>query len=280
MQARGRLVEDVERAPGVALRELERQLHALRLAARERRRRLAQPHIAQSDVDQRLQLPGDRRDRGEEAGRLAHGQLQHFVDVASLVAHLQRLAVVALAVAHVAGDVEVGQEMHLDLGDAVALAGLATAALDVEGEAPGVIPALACLGHAREQLPDGREQSRIGCRVGARRAADRALVDADRLVEVLQAGDRIVRRRLGGAAVEAARHRRIDRVVDERGLSRARYAGHAHQQPERQRQIDALQVVAGRAAHDQAIGARPAAQLRHLDGERARQIASGERPGI
>src|SRR5712691_11047492 len=132
MQACGRLVEDVQRAPGVALRELERQLHALRLAARERRRRLAQPHVAQADVDQRLQLSGDRRNRGEEAGRLAHGHLQHFVDVAALVAHLQRLAVVALAVAHVAGDVDVGQEVHLDLGDAIALAGLATAALDVE----------------------------------------------------------------------------------------------------------------------------------------------------
>src|SRR5438270_40153 len=251
MQARGRLVEDVERAPGVALRELERQLHALRLAARERRRRLAEPHIAQSDVDQRLQLSGDRRNRGEEARRLAHGQLQYFVDVAALVAHLQRLAVVALAVAHVAGDVEVGQEMHLDLGDAVALAGLATAALDVEGEAPGVIPALACLGHAREQLPDGREQSRIGCRVGARRAADRALVHADRLVEVLQAG---------GAVVGAARSRREVREADGTALSRAACAGRARGQPGRQGWLAALYRVAGPAAPGGAVGARPPAR--------------------
>ena len=41
MKAGRRLVEDVERAAGVALGQLERQLHALRLAARQGRRRLA-----------------------------------------------------------------------------------------------------------------------------------------------------------------------------------------------------------------------------------------------
>ena len=42
VQAGGRLVEDVERAAGVALGQLERELDALRLAARERRRALAE----------------------------------------------------------------------------------------------------------------------------------------------------------------------------------------------------------------------------------------------
>jgi hypothetical protein len=68
---------------------------------------------------------------------------------------LQRLAVVALALADVAGDVDVGQEVHLDLDDAVALAGLAAAALDVEGEAPGLVA-------ARLGLRQLANQSRIG----------------------------------------------------------------------------------------------------------------------
>ena len=42
VQAGGRLVEDVQRAAGVALAELERQLDALRLAARQRGRALAE----------------------------------------------------------------------------------------------------------------------------------------------------------------------------------------------------------------------------------------------
>jgi hypothetical protein len=68
-------------------------------------------------------------------------------DVAALVADLERLAVVALALADVAGHVDVGQEVHLDLDHAVALAGLAAAALHVEAEAPGVVAARARLGH-------------------------------------------------------------------------------------------------------------------------------------
>jgi hypothetical protein len=59
VQAGGRLVEDVERAPGGA-GQLLGQLDALRLAARQRRRLLADLDVAQADVDQRLHLVADR----------------------------------------------------------------------------------------------------------------------------------------------------------------------------------------------------------------------------
>ena len=113
----------------------------------------------------------------------------------SLNVHLQRFAVVALALADVAGDVDVGQEVHLDLDDAVALAGLAAAALDVEGEAAGLVAARLGFGQAGEPVADRREGAGVGRGVGARRAADRRLVDVDDLVEVLQALDAVVRAR-------------------------------------------------------------------------------------
>ena len=50
---------------------------------------------------------------------------------------LERLAVVALALADVAGDVDVGQEVHLDLDHAVALAGLAAPPLTLKQKRPG-----------------------------------------------------------------------------------------------------------------------------------------------
>jgi len=59
VQPRGRLVEDVEGAAGVALGELERELDPLRLATGERGRALAEADVAEADVEQRLQLPGD-----------------------------------------------------------------------------------------------------------------------------------------------------------------------------------------------------------------------------
>jgi pSer/pThr/pTyr-binding forkhead associated (FHA) protein len=50
MQAGGRLVEDVERAAGGAARQFLRQLDALRLAARQRRRLLADMDVAEADA--------------------------------------------------------------------------------------------------------------------------------------------------------------------------------------------------------------------------------------
>ena len=60
VQAGGRLVEDVQRAPGVALGQFQRQLDALRLAARQRGRALAELDVAEAHVEQRLQLARDR----------------------------------------------------------------------------------------------------------------------------------------------------------------------------------------------------------------------------
>ena len=68
VQPGGRLVEDVQRAPGVALAKLQRQLHALRLAARQRGRALAQLDVAQADVEQRLQLARDASARRRRSG--------------------------------------------------------------------------------------------------------------------------------------------------------------------------------------------------------------------
>jgi hypothetical protein len=50
VQAGGRLVEDVERAAGGAARQFLGELDALRLAARKRRRLLADLDVAQADL--------------------------------------------------------------------------------------------------------------------------------------------------------------------------------------------------------------------------------------
>ena len=193
VQAGGRLVEDVQRPTGRHLAELGGELDALRLAAGERRRRLAERHVVETDVVQRLQAPADLRDLREEGERLLDRHLEHVGDRLPLEAHLERLAVVALALARLARDVDVGQEVHLDLDLAVALAGLAAAALDVEREAARLVAAHLRVGRQRVQLADVREEVGVRGRVRARRAADRALVDLDHLVEHVDALDRLVR---------------------------------------------------------------------------------------
>ena len=53
----------------------------------------------------------------------------------------QRFAVVPLALADVAGNVDIGQKVHLDLQNAAAFAGFAAAALDIEAEPPRPVAA-------------------------------------------------------------------------------------------------------------------------------------------
>ncbi len=222
VEARGGLVEDVDGPAGGAPRELRGQLDALRLTAGERRGRLAQADVAEAHVHERLELVADGRHGVEDLQRLLRGHLQDVRDGVPAVVDLQRLAVVALAAADLAGHVDVRQELHLDLQDAVALAVLAAAALDVEAEAPGPVAPHACLRHAREELADGPEEARVRGRVGARRAADGALVDVDDLVDGLRALQGIVGARLDARAADAAGQGPVEDVRDERGLARAR----------------------------------------------------------
>ena len=210
------------------LAELGGELDALGLAAGQRRRRLPELDVAEADLVERLEAPCDARDVGEEADGLLDAHLEHLGDVLALVADLERLAVVALAVADLAGHVDVGQEVHLDLDLAVALAGLAAAALDVEAEAAGLVAAQLALRRQREELADVVEHAGVGGRVAARRAPDGRLVDVDDLVEVLRAVDAVVLAGAQlGAAVEARRHALVQDLVDERGLAGAGDAGDA-----------------------------------------------------
>ena len=187
VQAGGGLVEDVERAAGRHLAQLRGQLHPLRLAAGQRRGGLAEPDVVEPHVVQRLQAALDLRDVLEEVDRLLDRHVEHVGDRLALEAHLERLAVVALAVALLARHVDVRQEVHLDLDLAVAAADLAAPALDVEREAPRLVPARPRLLRARVEVADVVEQPDVGGRVGPRRAPDRRLVDVDDLVDLRRA---------------------------------------------------------------------------------------------
>ena len=248
MQAGSWLVEDVKSLAGVAFGQFAGQLDPLRLAAGQRRRALSQLDVGEADVDQGLQLAGNGRHGIEELAGFLDGHVEHLGDALALVLHFQGFAVVALALAHVARHVDVRQEVHLHLDHAVALAGLAAAALDVEAEAARAVAARARLGHAGEQLADRGEQSGVGGRIRARRATDGALVDIDHLVQMLQAIEAVVGRCLEcRGAVEGGRRQGEQGVVDQRRFARAGYAGDASKQAKRYFQVDVAQVVAARA---------------------------------
>src|SRR5690606_41372130 len=78
--------------------------------------------------------------------------------------------------------------------------------------------------------------------------------------------------------VYALRGRLVQRVVDERALARARDAGDARQEPDRELDVAALQVVAGRAAHaDRDVRIERPALGRHRDPAAAGQVLARQR---
>ena len=90
----------------------------------KRRRRLADLDIAEADIEQRLQLLLDLRNIFEYRQRVLDRRIEQVGDRQALVFDGQRFAVVTLAAADVAGDVNVGQKIHLDPLHPVALAAL------------------------------------------------------------------------------------------------------------------------------------------------------------
>src|SRR5262249_13164163 len=144
----------------------------------------------------------------------------------------------------------------------VALAVLAPSALDVEGEAAGAVAADARLWDRRKQLADRGEQSDVGRRVGARRPADRALVDLDDLVDLLQALDPIVPADRLARPEQLARQGAVQDLGDERALAAPGDTGDGRERAERNGHVEVLEVVLPRPANDELLAVALAAFLR------------------
>jgi len=132
VQARRWFVEDVERAARIAFGEFRSQFDALAFTSGQRGTGLSERQVSQSDFLDGSQFLVDIRNVFEKFHGGVDRHVQYLVDVPAFVAYLQRLAVVAVATAGPAADVDVRQEVHLDGFDPCAVARLAAAALDVE----------------------------------------------------------------------------------------------------------------------------------------------------
>ena len=279
----------------LAARQVSRELDALRFAARERRGRLPEPQVPESDVVEHFEPVHQLRRRVEELHRFAHGELQGFVDVAAVVLDLEDAALVARAAAVFADELDVGEELHLDGDGAIALARFAAAARDVEREMSGGVAALFGFAGGSEQAADDVERLEIGDGVRARRAADRRLVDHDGAGDAVGAFD-LFAGQLGAGSVErlggvvelgvvvglAGFVQRFERaehhVVDERRFARAGDAGDRDHHAERNIDVDIFQIVharAGEAEHAFGVDLAPLAFRR--DAHLSAQIAGGER---
>ncbi len=172
-----------------------------------------------------------------------HCHVQHVGDGLFLIFDFQRLPVVTCTLADLAGDVDIRQEVHLDLEDTVALAGLAAASPDVKAEpARAIAPHLGVL-CLRKDGADVVEDAGIGGRVGAGCPADGLLVDADDLIHKFEALYPIASACAGTCAVQLTGQRLIQDLIDEARFARAGDARHADKLSQRELHINIPQVV-------------------------------------
>ncbi len=144
-------------------------------------------HVAETDIDEGLQLLAHGGNVGEHGERVFDGEVENVGDGVAVEFYGEGFLVIAAPVAHFALYVDVGHEVHFDAALTVALAGFAASSGDVEAEAARLVSALARFGKPREEIADGREDLRIGGGIRARGAADGSLVDADNLVDLVGA---------------------------------------------------------------------------------------------
>ena len=87
MQAGGRLVEDVERVAALRALQLGGELDALRLAAGQLGRRLAEAQVAEADLAQHVERRGGRAARRAKNSQAASTVMpEHLGDVLAAVA--------------------------------------------------------------------------------------------------------------------------------------------------------------------------------------------------
>ena len=180
---------------------------------------------------------------GEELKRFLDRHGQHFGDVLALEGDLERVPVVPLALAHLAGNIDIRKEVHLDLDRAVTLAGLTAPTLHIETEPTRLVTANVGLVGLGEQLADVVENSRVGGGVRTRGPPDRRLVDGDDLVELLHALDALVEAGRHLRGVDPLHQRAQQDLVDQGRLSGTGHARDTDELPERELDADVLQVV-------------------------------------
>src|SRR5690242_21039030 len=136
-----------------------------------------------------------------------------------MVLHFEDAALEARAAAFLADEFDVREKLHFDGDGAVALAGFAAAAGNVERKVAGGVAAALGVRSVGENVANGVEGFQIRSRIGTRGAADGRLVDDDGFANVSVAIEAIAKF-LFRAAGFLGIHRTEQHVMNQRGFAR------------------------------------------------------------
>src|SRR4051812_22536815 len=154
MEAGGGFIEDVEGAAGGFAAEFGGELDPLGFAAAQGGAGLPEADVAETDFSEGEAGFVDLRNGAEKVHGFIHRHVEHVRDVHALVGNLQRLAIVAAAIAGFARDIDGRQEMHLDRDEAVTLAFFAASAFDIKTKTAWAVAANLGGREAREKIAD------------------------------------------------------------------------------------------------------------------------------
>ena len=169
--------------------------------------------------------------------------------------------------------------MHFNRQDAAAFAGLAASALDIEAEPPGAVASHFGILRVGKQRADVAKHACVGGRVGARRAANRRLVDIDNLIDALDALDFFIRTHRARRAVNGIRKGRRNGVGNQGALARSRHAGNNRKRTKLDFGSNVFEVVGSSARNFKAAATGLAPFIRHPDHSFTGQISARHRLG-
>ena len=202
MKPGSRLIQNIHRFSGITLGQFRSQFHTLALSARQGGGRLSQFNISQPHLLQHFDFIQNLRHILKELYSTIDGHVQYIGYGFTLIAHFQRLAVISFAVTNLARYQHIGQEIHFDSLVSVTAASLAASSGYIERETPRLIATDLRFGQTDKQIPDIREYSCIGGRIGTRCPAQRRLVYIHHLIYIVQSLHTVIGQRFLQRTVE------------------------------------------------------------------------------
>ena len=175
--------------------------------------------------------------------RFVHRHVQYIGNILSLIPDFQGLPVVPGAMAYFAGYVYIRKKLHFNFNNAIAVAGLAAAAFDVEAESSRFVSPHFGFRSLAEKLPDIIENAGIGGRIRSWRAADGLLVNVDNLIHIFRPFHGIVLSfGIGGMVLDIGQPL-IKDFIHQGTLAGARLTGNHSESSQREGNINVLQVM-------------------------------------
>src|SRR5512136_888424 len=195
----------------------------------------------------------------KKAVGLKDGQSEDICNVVAFVPDLKRVPVEPKPLTGVTRHVHVREKVHLDLDDTVAFAGLAPSPLHVKAEPSRLVASHPRVRQHRKEVPDGVEYPRVGGGIGSRDSSDRALIDADDFIDVVDPLDLFHLSYFLLRVVQPLSQGWKEDLIDEAALAGSRNAGDTGEGPERDFHPDVFEIVVTGSINDKAgaVGGPP-----------------------